>query len=167
MISDGTSILDLLRTFEKKPFCFVLSHAEIAGYVHFSDLNLPFVKLALYTIIEATESSALAMIDSILDHENLARLLAKKRFKTIKKRLDAAQKKDANRSLWLDFLTIEDILRIARKENKILLNEQEIKAITEMRNTVSHQGNPLVSGLKGTTKLARIARRCVELLGAE
>ena len=129
MISDGTSILDLLRTFEKKPFCFVLSHAEIAGYVHFSDLNLPFVKLALYTIIEATESSALAMIDSILDHENLARLLAKKRFKTIKKRLDAAQKKDANRSLWLDFLTIEDILRIARKENKILLNEQEIKAI--------------------------------------
>ena len=78
-----------------------------------------------------------------------------------------AQKKDANRSLWLDFLTIEDILRIARKENKILLNEQEIKAITEMRNTVSHQGNPLVSDFKGAAELAKIARRCVDLLGAE
>ena len=70
LISDGTSILGLLRTFEKKPFCFVLSHTEIAGYVHFSDLNHPFVKLALYTIIEAMESSALAMIGSVLDQES-------------------------------------------------------------------------------------------------
>jgi hypothetical protein len=166
LISDGTSILDLLRTFEKRSFCFVLTNDQIAGYVHFSDLNHPFVKLALYTIIEAMESSALAMIGSLLDDENLRRLLAKKRFKKIQQRLDGARREDANRS-WSDFLNIEDTLRIAVKENKINLNEQEIKAIIRMRNRVSHQGTPLVKDLNGATELARIARRCVELLGAE
>jgi predicted RNA-binding protein with RPS1 domain len=165
LISDGTSIVDLLSTLDKRPFCFVLTHAQIAGYVHFSDLNHPFVKLALYTIIEAMESSALAMISSVLDDQNLSRLLGGRRFTKIKQRLERAQKKDANRS-WADFLNIEDILRIALKENKIRLNEQEIKAITGMRNKVSHQGTPLVKDHKGAIALARIARRCVQLLDA-
>jgi predicted RNA-binding protein with RPS1 domain len=163
LISDGTSILDLLSTLEKRPFCFVLTHAEIAGYVHFSDLNHPFVKLALYTIIEAIETSALAMISSVLDDQNpsrLGRLLTK-----IKQRSEKAQKRDANRS-WADFLNIEDTLRIAVKENKMHLNEQEIKAITGMRNKVSHQGTPLVKDFKGAIELARIAGRCVQLLDA-
>lgn len=163
LISDGTGILDLLSTLEKRPFCFVLEHAQIAGYVHFSDLNHPFVKLALYTIIEATESSALAMVSKVLDDQNLARLLGKRRFTRIKRRLETAQKKDADRS-WADFLNIEDTLRIAVKENKIHLNEQEIKAITRMRNKVSHQGTPLVKDYKGAIELARIANRCVRLL---
>ena len=165
LISDGTSILDLLRTFEKRSYCFVLTNDQIAGYVHFSDLNHPFVKLALYTIIEAMESSALAMSNLVLDDQNLSRLLGRRRFTKIKQRLESAQKKDANRS-WSDFLNIEDTLRTAVKENKIHLNEQEIKAITRMRNKVSHQGTPLVKDLNGAIELARIAGRCVQLLDA-
>jgi len=167
LISDGTSILALLGILEKRPFCFVLAHAQIAGYVHFSDLNHPFVKLALYTIIEAMESSALAMISSVLDDQNLSRLgLGRRRLTKIKRRSERAQKKNANRS-WADFLNIEDILRIAVRENKIYLNEQEIKAITGMRNKVSHQGTPLVQDHKGAIEIARIAGRCVQLLHAE
>jgi predicted RNA-binding protein with RPS1 domain len=165
LISDGTSILALLSILEKRPFCFVLAHAQITGYVHFSDLNHPFVKLALYTIIEAMESSALAMISSVLDDQNLSRLLGRRRLTKIKRRSERAQKKNANRS-WADFLNIEDILRIAVRENKIYLNEQEIKAITGMRNKVSHQGTPLVKDHKGAIELARIAGRCVQLLHA-
>jgi hypothetical protein len=164
LISDGTSILALLSIVEKRPFCFVLARAQIAGYVHFSDLNHPFVKLALYTIIEAMESSALAMISSVFDDPNLSRL-GRRLTKKIKRLSEGAQKKDANRS-WADFLNIEDILRIAVRENKIYLNEQEIKAITGMRNKVSHQGTPLVKDHKGAIELARIADRCVQLLHA-
>ena len=164
LISDGASILDLLSILEKRPFCFVLARAQIAGYDHFSDLNHLFVKLALYTIIEAMESSALAMISSVLDDKNPSRL-AGRLLKKIKRRFERAQKKDANRS-WADFLNIEDILRIALKEDKIRLNEQEIKAITGMRNKVSHQGTPLVKDHKGAIELARVARRCVQLLDA-
>jgi hypothetical protein len=165
LISDGTSILELLSTLEKRPFCFVLTHAQIAGYVHFSDLNHPFVRLALYTIIEAMESSALAMISSVRDGQNLGRLLGKTRLKKIERRLERARKRDANRS-WADFLNIVDTLRIAVKESKICLNEQEIKAITRMRNRVSHQGAPLVRDFNGAIELARIAGRCVQVLDA-
>ena len=55
LISDGTSLLDLVEIFEDREFSFVLTHREIAGYVHFSDLNHHLVKLAFYVILEALE----------------------------------------------------------------------------------------------------------------
>src|SRR5256885_2131985 len=53
LISDGTSLLDIVEILEDREFSFVLSHREIAGNVHFSDLNHHLVKLAFYVILEA------------------------------------------------------------------------------------------------------------------
>jgi hypothetical protein len=39
LISDGTSLLDLVEILEDRQFSFVLSRQRIEGYVHFSDLN--------------------------------------------------------------------------------------------------------------------------------
>lgn len=39
LLSDGTSLLDLVEILETRQFAFVLSRESIEGYVHFSDLN--------------------------------------------------------------------------------------------------------------------------------
>lgn len=165
LISDGTSILDLVTILEQRPFCFVLAHVRIAGYVHFSDLNNPLVKLTLYTIIEALERHTLATIGPSIDEDYLGQWLGKKRFRSIKRQLERVKKKEANRS-WADFLNIEDVLRLAVRAGKIRLDEQLIKAIKRMRDRVAHQINPLVKGRRDVIELAQITRRCVELLGS-
>jgi len=64
LISDGTSLLDLVEILEDHKFSFVLRHREIAGYAHFSELNHHVVKLAFYVILEALERQALGSAHS-------------------------------------------------------------------------------------------------------
>src|SRR5712692_11782997 len=45
LIEAATGIGDLVDILSQRVFCFVLQREEIAGYVHFSDLNNPHVKL--------------------------------------------------------------------------------------------------------------------------
>lgn len=163
LTSDGTSILDLMTILKERPFCFVLDHARIAGYVHFSDLNNHLVKLTLYTIIQALESHALATLGSSIDEEYLRQWLGKKRFEKIKYQFERAKVKEANRS-WTDFLNIEDILRLAVKARNIHLEEHMIKAIKRVRDKVAHQVNPLIRKQQDATELSQVTCRCVELL---
>src|SRR5271156_2058916 len=52
LISDGTSLLDLVEILEHREFFFVLRQ-NVEGYVHFSDLNNHLVKYTFYVISEA------------------------------------------------------------------------------------------------------------------
>lgn len=47
LVSDNTSVLDLVDILSKRKFCFVLAANSITGYVHFSDLNNRLVKLPI------------------------------------------------------------------------------------------------------------------------
>lgn len=165
LISEGTSILDLVRIFaNNRGFYFVLAQCQIAGYVHFSDLNNRVVKLTIYTIIEALESHALISLGSSIDEEFLMKSLAKGRFKKIKSLFERAREKDANRS-WADFLNIEDILRLAVKSGTIQLPEHMIKAIVCVRNKVAHQVRPLINEQRDAALLERVACQCRQALG--
>ncbi len=55
VISDGTNILNLVEILSERRFGFVLVGSAVAGYIHFSDLNKPFVKLPFYVLTEAVE----------------------------------------------------------------------------------------------------------------
>ncbi len=45
VISDGTIILDVVDALTQHRFCFVLVGQKVGGFVHFSGLNNPIVKL--------------------------------------------------------------------------------------------------------------------------
>jgi hypothetical protein len=62
LISDGTSLFDLVDILEVRQFVFVLGRERIQGYVHFSDLNHQLVRLTFYVILEAIERMALNSI---------------------------------------------------------------------------------------------------------
>jgi hypothetical protein len=83
LLSDGTSLLDLVEIFEDRQFCFILSHRQIAGYIHFSDLNHHLVKLTFYVILEALERKLLSAIQRVDDKEYLSKNLDPDRFEQI------------------------------------------------------------------------------------
>jgi hypothetical protein len=163
LISDGTSLLDLVEILEDRPFSFVLSHRHIEGYVHYSDLNHHLVKLAFYVILEALERVALDSIQGRDDRESLKRDLDPKRFEQI----EGAYKRtgDAARSL-ASYLNISDLLRLAAKADTIHVEERVVTAMKDVRDGAAHVSKNLVSSYGDVKNLAEIKRECLRVLGA-
>lgn len=162
LVSDGTSLLDLVEIFEDREFSFVLTHREIAGYVHFSDLNHHLVKLTFYVILEALERQALSSIPRKNDRECLSMNLDPSRFTQI----DRQYKRDgdAARSLF-NYLNISDILRLAVKAGTIKLDDNVIKAAKDIRDGAAHASENIVADFESVKKLATVKRECLRILG--
>jgi hypothetical protein len=163
LISDGTSLLDLVDILEVRPFAFVLSREQIQGYVHFSDLNHQLVKLTFYVILEAIERMALNSIRGRDDRESLKRNLDPVRFKQIE---DAYKRTgQAARSL-VSYLNLSDILRLADRAGTIHIADSVIKAMKNVRNGAAHASENLVSTYDDVSKLGRVKRECLTVLGS-
>src|ERR1035437_4914738 len=80
LISDGTGVLDLVDVLEHREFAFVLGPRQIDGYVHFSDLNHPLVKLTFYVLLEGVERFALESGKTWLTDNFLSETLGEPRF---------------------------------------------------------------------------------------
>ena len=163
LISDGTSLLDLVEILEDRQFSFVLSHRHIEGYVHYSDLNHHLVKLAFYVILEALERVALDSIQGRDDRDSLRRDLDPKRFEQI----EGAYKRtgDAARGL-ASYLNISDLLRLAAKAGIVDVEESVVTAMKDVRDGAAHPSNNLVSSYPDVKKLAHVKRECLRVLGA-
>jgi hypothetical protein len=163
LISDGTSLLDLVEILEDRQFSFVLSHRHIEGYVHYSDLNHHLVKLAFYVILEALERGALDAVQGRDDRESMKRDLDPKRFEQI----EGAYKRtgDAARSL-VSYLNISDLLRLAAKADTIHVEESVVTAMKDVRDGAAHVSKNLVSSYGDVKNLAEIKRECLRVLGA-
>jgi hypothetical protein len=162
LISDGTSLLDVVEIFEKRKFCFVLSHEHVAGYVHFSDLNHHLVKLTFYVLLEAVERMALGIVEKD-DRELLkTKLNHPQRFAQI----EALYKRggEASRGL-LSYLNISDLLRLAINSGVIKAEESVIYAIKRTRDGAAHVSENLVNSSDGVKELALVKRECLRILG--
>lgn len=162
LISDGTSLLDLVEIFEDREFSFVLTHREIAGYVHFSDLNHHLVKLTFYVILEALERHALSSIPQRNDREYLSKNLDPSRFTQIDKQYK--RDGDAARSLF-NYLNVSDILRLAVKAGTIQLDDNVIKTMKDIRDGAAHASENIVADFESVKKLATVKRECLRILG--
>jgi len=163
LISDGTSLLDLVEILEDRQFCFVLSHRHIEGYVHYSDLNHHLVKLAFYVILEALERAALDSIQGRDDPESLKRDLDPARFKQIEKAYKRTG--DAARSL-SSYLNIADLLRLAAKAGATRVENSVVTTMKTIRDGASHASNNLVSKHHEVKDLVKVKRECLRVLGA-
>jgi hypothetical protein len=162
LISDGTSLLDLVETLEDREFSFVLSHRQISGYVHYSDLNHHLLKLSFYVILEELERQVLSSIRQIDDREYLSKNLDPNRFAQI-----AQQYKrdgDAARSLF-NYLNISDILRLAVKAGTIQIDDDIIKAVKKARDDAAHASENIVADYHAVSRLAKVKRECLRILG--
>jgi hypothetical protein len=162
LISDGTSLLNLVDIFKDRQFCFILSHRQIAGYVHFSDLNHHLVKLTFYVILEALERKLLNSIQREDDTDYLHRNLDPRRFEQIAKQYK--RHGDAARNLF-NYLNISDILQLAVKANKVRMDSETIRAAKRFRDGAAHPSLNLVANYHEVKKLVTVKRECLRILG--
>jgi hypothetical protein len=162
LVSDGTSLTDLVEIFEDREFAFVLTHRQIAGYVHFSDLNHHLVKLTFYVLLEALERQALSSLPQKSNREYLSKNLDPTRFAQI----DGRYKRDgdAARNLF-NYLNISDILRLGLKEGTIQLDDNVVRSVKEVRDGAAHVSENIVGDFESVKKLATVKRECLRILG--
>ena len=162
LVGGDTSIMDLVEILSSREFCFALVGNEIGGYVHFSDLNNPLVKLTFYVIFEAFERHLLAAISPVTEQE-IQQDLGSAATKPNQERGAKAQADRANLSLE-NFLYLPEILRIAVAKRKLSLDEERVQIIRKFRNRVSHAGSSLIQKHGDVKTLIEAKKICLAVL---
>jgi hypothetical protein len=162
LVGSDTSIMDLVEVLSNREFCFALVGNEIGGYVHFSDLNNPLVKLTFYVIFEAFERHLLTAI-SPLTEPGIEHVLGTKRLIRIRREMRKAQADRANLSLE-NFLFLPEILRIAVAKRKLSPDKKRDECIRMFRNRVSHAGWLLIQKHGDVKTLIEAKKNCLAVL---
>jgi hypothetical protein len=113
-------------------------------------------------MLEALERIALDSIRGIDDRESLKRELDPARFQQIENAYNRAGQ--AARSL-VSYLNLSDLLKLASKAGAIQVEDSVVKAMKEIRNGAAHASENLVSSYDDVTKLGKVVRECLRLLG--
>ena len=71
---------------------------------------------------------------------------------------------DAARSLF-NYLNISDILRLTVKAGTLLLGDDVIKEMKEIRDGAAHASENIVADFKSVKKLTTVKRECLRILG--
>lgn len=161
LISDGTGILDLVDVLAHREFAFVLGPRQIDGYVHYSDLNHPLVKLTFYVLLEGVERFALDSVKPRLSDKFLEACLGTPRFDQIQSSYRRAG--DAGQSP-INYLNIADILKLALRAGVLEIQESVVGAVKDVRDGAAHVSEYLVSEYSDVTKLAHVKGECLRVL---
>jgi hypothetical protein len=112
VISDGTSIFDLVDILKDRKFCFVITEGRIGGYVHFSDLNNGVVKIPFFVILENLERQLVDEIKPLVNADNLGLVLSGQRIAAVKSKMENMNRKRADYG-WTSLLYFKEIVQFA------------------------------------------------------
>lgn len=143
LLSDSTNLLDLLDLLSKRKFYFIIKQNCVCGYVHFSDLNNPIVKLPLFVLFEAMENKFWPKINEITQKAELADAVGIDRAKKILGQRKKLEKEGTDMG-WTGLLYFDDILKLAKYYGLAIISDSEIRLLTSIRNRVAHSDKPLI-----------------------
>ena len=160
LVSEGTTLLNMVEILQGRAFSFVLTHQRIDGYVNYSDLNHQMVKWTFYVMVEAVERLALENLRPGDERTYLKEKVSPERFKQIEGMYERAG--DNGRSL-MTYLNLADILRLAVTDGAIQLDETAIRFMKDVRDWAAHVLYDL-SPESVVRNLAIVKRECLRLL---
>lgn len=160
LVSDGTTLIDMVDILQTRGFSFVLTHQRIDGYVHYSDLNHQLVKWTFYVMLEAVERLTLEALRPADERAYIMKKLGSDRFRQIEAMYKRAG--DNGRNL-MTYLNLADILRLAVSEGSLQLDEASIKMMKQVRDWAAHVLYDLPDETARCT-LVTVKRECLRLL---
>jgi hypothetical protein len=164
MVSDSTSILDLVEVLQHRVFCYVVGAQRIVGYVHFSDLNNHLAKLPYFVLFEAIESRVANLIGDLITEAVLGQVLDPQRCDSVRKAM-GRQRSDRSDLGWCALLTFNELIRCAVHFGRIRLRHTDIEVISKVRNLVAHvAGEPLVETHADVKRLVLTRSLCMSTL---
>lgn len=165
LVSDATSIIDLIDVFIERVFVFVLSQQKVDGYVHFSDLNKPLVKLPFFVLLESLERHVSTTISGMVAEDTLSKILDHERYGSVIKRM-AKMREDRADLDWTTLLYFKEMLLCARHLGKLRIDISEIDMLAKTRNLVTHAASPdaLVESHQDVKRLLSAKQICASIL---
>jgi hypothetical protein len=163
VISDATSILELVDILQERRFVFVLVQESVGGYIHLSDLNNQIVKLPFFVILEALEHRLAHEVGPFINQDNLEAVLDAQRARTVKAKMRDMKARRADLG-WVNLLSFDEIVRFACHLGKVHLEGQQTEAISRTRNTIYHATRALVEKPRDVRRLAEAKTICVSVL---
>jgi len=162
IVSDSTSILDLVCILENRKFCFVQVRNEIAGYIHFSDLNKGIVKLPYFLILEDLERRLAEKIGPRIHEDILEEVLDLQRTNILKEKM-RSMKRERSDLGWANILYFNEIIRFAQHFKIVQLRPLQIEVLSQVRNSICHAERPLVEKHRDVRRLVEARRICTSL----
>ncbi|MDP3110820.1 MAG: hypothetical protein Q8M71_01805 [Thermodesulfovibrionales bacterium] len=163
LISDSTSLLDLPQLLEQDSFRFVISANEIAGYVHYSDLNEPPMKIPLFVLFQEMEKSLWDRIKGRIT-EDIIHEVFKNQAKEYVKERNKARRSNVNVDTgWTGVFCLPAILSLAwhfKEFKKIELSDDKIKLLRTIRNKIAHADRNLINGHADIRQLVEAIHLC-------
>jgi hypothetical protein len=148
------SILDIVDILTDRPRVFVLVRNRIGGYVHFSDLNRPIVKLRFFD-----------MFSGVITPQLIETVLGQKRRANLETRMRRQQASGSNLN-WAALLGFKELLLCARELGAWTYEVGDLDRLAKVRNLVCHAANEdlLVEQHSDVRRLAHAKSLCFKLL---
>jgi hypothetical protein len=162
LVSDTTSLLSMPILLDQAPFRFIISADQIAGYVHYSDLNKPAMKVPLFVLIQAMERKLWDRIEHKITEDVVRKAFPDNAHKFIKKQAQAIK---GNVDIgWTSVFTLPDILRLVNCFKVTNLSTEQIESLRLIRNDVAHSDRNLISKHRDVSKLVEVLILCQSIL---
>lgn len=161
LISDTTGLLNMPQLLTQAPFRFVISADKIAGYVHYSDLNKPAMKVPLFVLFQSMEKKLWDKIENEITEDIVSKVFpdgAKK----LKSKRDKAVRGNVNVG-WTGVFTLPYILRFANHFGETDISDDQIKLLRLTRNDISHADENLIGKHRSVSKLMEALKLCQSL----
>lgn len=163
MISEATSIVDLVDILRHRKRAFVLSRQSIDGYVHFSDLNNQLVKIPFFVIFESLEGKLAVLLDRVTKERTVADLLGSGTATILQKRMLRLKKGRADLG-WPSVMYFSEILELGSRLGIASLSDDQRRLVIEVRNRVAHAARPLIQDLNDVSRLSDAKLICLQTL---
>jgi hypothetical protein len=118
LVTEGTSIIDAVDLLRRKRRFFVLVQNHIGGYVHFSDLNRPVVKLPFFVLLESVARRLFDNVGCLIQLETLKKFVEAKRLTDIVNKMQRLKEEKAELENWAALLFFPELLKSARALGK-------------------------------------------------
>lgn len=165
LLSDATSVIELPALLSSQEFYFVLWRKRVAGYVHYSSLNDPLVKLPFFVLFEALERSLWQQLEFRVEENRLHKVLGDRRAHEVteKKRRVVRGNVDVG---WAGLFAFADMLRLAVHYELVPMDDSKHRQMVKVRNSVAHSDRPLVKRHADVTVLQDTYQTVQSLLQA-
>ena len=160
IVSEHTSIENLLSLFCQQDFFFVIRQGEVAGIITYADLNKRVVKTLFYLLVSELEELLIKLIKHRFPKiEDCLKYVSPKRRKELQKTLIEAKKGNTEISME-HYLCLSDIMTIISKDVELIKSfgftksqaRKILNPLVELRNRVMHQ-RPLITSKEEKVKL--------------
>ena len=126
-------------------------------------MNNRLVKLPYFVLLQSLEAQMVDEAGNLITENILTEVLDPARFEQIRGKMERQRRNRANLN-WVSLLSFDKIVRCACHLGKVSLDPAQVQVLSQVRNSVCHEGRMLVGRHSHAKRLAQVKTPCMGML---